>query len=119
MSPRVIFKKDELESLLRSESLTSRILTDIVTNYKILDGRFDMIGIANNVLLGVFGLNYENDNGYRCYRLYYENDRLIFATKGYPVTNMGGKFDIDCVIDYVISIKTIQNLSNSLLKSAI
>ena len=119
MNPRVIFKTDELESLLKSESLTSRILTDIVNNYKILDGKFDMIGIANNVLLGVFGLIYENENGYRCYRLYYEHDRLIFATKGYPVTNMGGDFEIDCVIDYVISIKTIQKLSNQLLKSAI
>lgn len=119
MKPEIIYKKDDLETLLRSGSLTSKILSDIVNEYKMLTDRFDMIGIANNVLLGVFGLIYENENGYSCYRLYYEEGELIAATKGYPVTNMGGIFDIDCEMDYVISIKTIQNVSNNIIKRAI
>ena len=119
MKPKVIFKKDDLERFLHTDSLVSTILNDIVFDYKVLDNQFDLIGIASNVLLGVFGLKYNGEEGYSCYRIYYEKEKLIAATKGYPVTNMGGSFDIDCEMDYVISIKTIQNLGNQCIKDAI
>lgn len=106
--PVVIYQKDKLNELLNKDSIISDILKDIAENKCDLSKDFQFIGVATNVLLGVFGIKISKDKQYTCYRLYYEKHKLIIAEIGYPVTNLGGEYTIECNMNYIISIRTLK-----------
>ena len=106
--PIVIYQKDKLNEVLNKDSIISDILKDIAENKCDLSKDFQFIGVATNVLLGVFGIKISENKQYTCYRLYYEKHKLIVAEIGYPVTNLGGEYTIECNMNYIISIRTLK-----------
>ena len=114
--PTVIYQQDKLNELLSKDSIISDILKDIAENKCDLSKEFQFVGVANNVLLGVFGIKISEDKRYSCYRLYYENHKLIVASVGFPVTNLGGEYTIECNMNYIISIRTLKMVTAALNK---
>ena len=112
--PTVIYQQDKLNELLSKDSIISDILKDIAENKCDLSKEFQFVGVANNVLLGVFGIKITEDKQYSCYRLYYENHKLIVASVGFPVTNLGGEYTIECNMNYIISIRTLKMVAATL-----
>lgn len=95
--------------------LHSDITTDIISRLKYMKDQnslpegFDVIGIAHNVLLGVFQL-VKRDYGYECYRIMTDKKgKIIISDIGYPVTNVGNPepVPIECNMDYIMSVKTL------------
>ena len=110
----MIYQQDKLIELLGKDSIISDILKDIAENKCDLSKEFQFVGVANNVLLGVFGIKISEDKQYSCYRLYYENHKLIVASVGFPVTNLGGEYTIECNMNYIISIRTLKMVAATL-----
>ena len=109
-SPKLVMNPKKVLTELHSD-----ITTDILSRLKYLNDRkqlpkgFDTIGIAHNVLLGVFQL-VQRDYGYECFRIIPNRDGSItISDTGYPVTNIGtGDAPIECNIDYILSVKMLR-----------
>ena len=110
MSPKLVMNPKRVLTELHSD-----ITTDILGRLKCMNAEhklpegFDTIGIAHNVLLGVFQL-VKRDYGYDCYRIVPNKDGSITISDiGYPVTNIGaGDAPIECNIDYILSVKMLR-----------
>lgn len=86
-----------------------KILTELSNMYRRneLDPDFTTIGIAKNVMLGVFKLM-KTSYGYDCYRVCFVKDKLYISDVGYPVTNIGNpKYAISCEIDFILATKLL------------
>ena len=108
--PKLVMKPKSFLTELHSQITTDILsrLKNMYTQHKLPEG-FDTIGIAQNVLLGVFQL-VQRDYGYECYRIVPNKDGSITISDiGYPVTNIGtGDAPIECNIDYILSVRTLR-----------
>lgn len=114
MRPKVVYKTEDLKTILQRKSIITDTLIYIMRDLNTLPDKFNMIGIANNTLLGVFGIEY-NDDGYFCYRIYYQNNEFIIADIGYPISNMDTEANLECEMDYVITKRLLYKESMNLL----
>ena len=109
-SPKLVMNPKRVLTELHSD-----ITTDILSRLKNMNDTntlpkgFELIGIAHNVLLGVFQL-IKRDYGYECFRIVPNKDGSITISDiGYPVTNIGNaEAPIECNMDYILSVKMLK-----------
>lgn len=110
-SPKVIYKVSDLREILKRDSIITDTLVYIMHNLNKIPSNIKMIGVATNILLGVFGIE-TVENGYICYRLYYDKNKLIIADNGFPLTNIGHiQSNIECNMNYLISKRILMKYS--------
>lgn len=116
MSPILVMNpKRQLQPMIDQNGTT--LLTDILSRLKYLlennrlDDNIKLIGIANNVMLGVFNIVKYKD-GYLCYRIYVDNhNNVTVSDTGYPVSNIGNiRGNIDCDMNYIINVNILNLL---------
>lgn len=104
MPPRFVMNREDLSKITikSAKEILSKIKQLKLSN--MLPKDLNIIGIADNNLLGVFKL-LPNEYGYKCYRMYLDNNNeLLISDFGYQVTNIGeGTAPLDCNMDYIVS----------------
>ena len=106
MSPKILFNPNELKSISNGKYTIMSILKNIKNN-KPKD--VNLIGIASNVMVGVFQLD-KMDDGYVCRRICEKDDKLIISDVSYAVSNLGTPSMIDCEIDYIVKPELLKIL---------
>lgn len=106
MSPKILFNPNELNNITNGKHTIFSILKNIKQNKP---KGLNLIGIASNIMLGVFQLDKVED-GYVCKRICEKDNKLIISDISYPVTNLGTPSTIDCEIDYIVKPEMLNYL---------
>ena len=112
--PQIIISPTRLQSVIQKSSTITNTIKTLHKNIEVgeLPESCTLIGIAQNVMLGIFNIEFIENEGYYCSRIMVDpDDKLIIGTTKFPITNMEHvDATIDCNIDYLVGRDTIARI---------